>query len=186
MKTLIDQTYFCREINLPEVGNPIAGDLVCKFIDKYEPRYLVESLGYAFAKQFLEGLGVEPTDQRWLDLLNGCEWQDKKGNVLYFEGLRNSVTKVSPIANYVYYFYVRSRNSDTAMVGEVRAKTENSYRITPAEKMVNAWNDMVAWTRSMWYFLERSVNGDGDRVYPEFCVWKQMPTHFQSINSFGI
>ncbi|MFZ4798267.1 MAG: hypothetical protein ACOYMA_12295 [Bacteroidia bacterium] len=52
-------------------------------------------------------------------------------------------TKTSPIMNYVYYFYQRSKATVTTMAGEVKNQIINTAIASVQEKMKNAWNEMV-------------------------------------------
>jgi len=70
-----------------------------------------------------------------------------------------SVMPISMIANYVYYWWMRNEATQTAGVGEVMTKTENSYRTSPATKMIKAWNDMVDMVWECMRFLQRNDYG---------------------------
>lgn len=69
----------------------------------------------------------------------------------------------SPIADYVYYWYLRNNNTQTAAMGEVAGQAENATKVSPGYKMAKAWNDMVAKNRILREFL--LVN---NTIYPEY------------------
>lgn len=130
--SLIDATYFVNELDIPGQSNTVdsTGSALSSFIVKYETRYLKELLGLDLYAEFQAGLLIDPIEQKWIDLRNG---------------LRNETTKESPIANYVYYWWMRNHASRTSAIGEVVPVAENSERTSPIGKMVRAWNEMVDW-----------------------------------------
>lgn len=84
------------------------------------------------------------------------------GDTYIFEGSDQSLAqstgddKQSLIANYVYFWYMRLRASNTTDMGEVVGTSENSARVGPATKMSRAWNEMCEGIWQLWEFL--SVN----------------------------
>lgn len=159
---IVDDTFFTGKINLPQVGNSDGLANVTQFIDTYEPEYLKKVLGYDLWKAFTEGIeGSGTPDQRWLDLLQGKEfqYQSKPYNWAGFEN------KPSPISQYVYYQVLEDSASDTVLVGQSTGKTENAIRTSPVSKMIAAWNEMVELNIMLWNFLY--VN---KATYPEWDV----------------
>lgn len=69
----------------------------------------------------------------------------------------------SPIADFVFYYYLRKQATQTAGIGQVSPKAENANVVSPVEDMCAAWNAMVEKTKVLAEFL--NVNGS---VYPEF------------------
>lgn len=134
--SLIDASYFVNELDIPGQSNTVdsTGSALSSFIVKYETRYLKELLGLELYAEFQAGLLVDPIEQKWIDLRNA---------------LRNETTKESPIANYVYYWWMRNNVSHTASIGEVVPVAENSQRTSPVGKMVRAWNEMVNLNREI-------------------------------------
>lgn len=59
--------------------------------------------------------------------------------------------KQSPIANYVYYWYLRQNATTTAGGGE--ALNNVSLPVSPADKQRRAWNEMVNWNQKLTEFL---------------------------------
>jgi hypothetical protein len=137
------------------------------FISKRETEYLQKALGYAFSKLFKDGLDADEVAERWTDLRDGAEYTNCNGIVKKWEGFTND-EKLSPIANYVYYWYQRDNVSFTATVGEVASKTENAKSVSPYNKMFRAWNEMVDLTRGLYDFLLNKKDDDGAKVYTEF------------------
>lgn len=73
----------------------------------------------------------------------------------------------SCIANYVYYWYMRSLATQTTGTGEMQAQVENAKTVTARAKMVSAWNEMSEWVKEMNYYLQQS-NSSQVPVYPEW------------------
>lgn len=76
-------------------------------------------------------------------------------------GNENTLYRESPIANYIYYWYLRNNASTTAGSGE--AQNSVSTAISPADKQRRAWNQMVEWNRELIEFLYSS-----NTVYTQF------------------
>lgn len=91
--------------------------------------------------------------------------------------------KQSPIANYVYYWFIRNQHTQTASMGEVKSKTENAEISNPSLKMVRAWNEMSAWICDMVDYL--NTKKDDYIQWADQDVWC-MRRRFRPINEFNI
>jgi hypothetical protein len=91
--------------------------------------------------------------------------------------------KESPIAMYVYYWYIRNLFTQTSPMGEVGTANENAAPANPGYKMTRAWNEMATWIREMAFFLNTKRD-----VYPEWNsqFWGSMMNYFRPINEFNI
>lgn len=182
--SLIDQTYFIDEILIPmSVSDNSQESQVIRFIDDYENIFLQKSLGYNFYTLFRDGLLVTPTvSQRWIDLRDGVEWIDKWGKLHGWQTIRNAD------ANYVYYFFMRNTITQTAMIGETLANTENSVRASGGSKLSKAWYQMTEQVKQMWLMLQWRVvsSSDSTPVYPEFLIEEVCFDEFRGVNIFGI
>lgn len=69
----------------------------------------------------------------------------------------------SCIANYVYYWFRRNDSTQTAAIGEVITKAENSTNVSPRKKMAHAWNEMRVWVRDFLCYMEQNAT-----TYPEW------------------
>lgn len=145
---LIDSTYFVNELLIANISNTVdsTGSKITSFIEKYETRYLKELLGLGLYAEFIAGIAEDPIEEKWAVLL---------------DALRNDTTKESPIANYVYYWVMRNDATQSTGTGEVVANNENSRRVSPVDKMVRAWNEMVDWNDLIFEVLN---NGN----YPSY------------------
>jgi hypothetical protein len=105
----------------------------------------------------------------------------------FFKGIKSSFTPVSGterrslIANFVYYWYQRTKASESSGVGESITKTENAARTSPADKMTTAWNEMAVWVKEMVLFLRSKED-----VYTEFELQWMNPQYTRPINSFNL
>jgi hypothetical protein len=180
----IDKTYFQGELNIPslQAQSPVLNSLNL-FIQEREPMYLRSALGYSLWKLFIAGLAEAVPDARWTDLKNGADYTDGNGILRRWEGFTNSV-KQSPIAGYVYYWFVRDAATYTSSSGEVESKKENATNISPSMKSVRAYNDMVKQTAILHDYLTYAVDGNGDPLYPEYNP--EAVECFKTINIFNV
>lgn len=165
---IIDSSFFILDCFVAQRGQPAVVENLNLHISRYEPRFFGELLGLDLYNAFKAGLAVvspATPEQRWIDLRDGKQYVDPAGKQVVFEGLGNSTTKVSPAANYIYYWYQRGKASTTTGSGEVLPYLENGIRFSPANKMVQAWGEMVRMNYSTIHFLRSNAE-----VYPE---WQQ-------------
>lgn len=103
-------------------------------------------------------------EQRWLDLLEGKEFE-YAGRNYSWNGF-DPTSLITPIANYVYYKYMEEKAIDNTLVGTATGAVDNNTRTNPVPKMIDAWNSMVEMDKTLWMFLK--ANKD---VYPEWTYW---------------
>lgn len=72
---------------------------------------------------------------------------------------------VSPIADYVYFYWMRQQVTQTAGTGEVKPDNQNSFRASSRYKCTFAWNSMSEKTKVLNEFLMQNIS-----VYPEFNI----------------
>lgn len=87
------------------------------------------------------------------------------------------IYKRSPIANYVYYQYLKDSVSFTMGAGEVAPQTDVAS--SPKMKMVKAWNEMAKMNRELYGFITANQS-----VYPEYDF--RSFNLLETINEFGI
>lgn len=184
---LIDKSYFFTELLVPNAniaGGPVAEELD-NFIAKYEPQFLRYALGFELYQAFKAGY-VDPKPQRWVDLVSGVSYTDQGGRSYLWKGLApipDAGLKQSPIAMYVYFYFTQNRYTQTAAMGEVSTKNENSVVANPGAKMARAWGEMAEWMREMAYFLNTKRD-----IYPEWNSQRlyAMLEYFRPVNEFNI
>jgi len=156
--SLINESYFVGGLTIAQLSQEAVSLDVQWYIDKYEPLFLRESLGYAFSKLMLDN----PTEQRFIDLLEGSEYTYNDVE-RYFDGLANETTLQSPIANYVFYQYVKQQIEQQVGLGTVQPKAENATVVIPEYTLIRVYNEMVEMIRNMHLFLKANAT-----VYPEY------------------
>lgn len=150
MSYYIDISYFVGDIDIPNTDSTNKNNLELA-IKHYEGEFLTRFLGGTLYQQVLDATtfpGITVTGV-YEDLVKGASFTDSNGNANYSEGLTglylfdNGSFKRSMIANYVYWQWMRQRSSQTVGVGVAKSKVENMMQVSPNEKMVKAWNEMV-------------------------------------------
>lgn len=70
--------------------------------------------------------------------------------------LVDSVNKISPIANYVYYFHRKEHKFASGDTGDYMTKKDNTLTVQPEHKMIAAWNNMVELNYEVckWIFYD--------------------------------
>ena len=172
--SLIDQSYFRGEVNLPNLDKRI--NTFNSFLDQYEKEILIDLLGLELYDLFIAGLAVQPTvDQKWLDLRDGADFDlNYNGRIikLHWIGLKN-LDKKSLIAYYAYHKIRKSETSTTTSVNEVRGKLENSKTVNESRKLINAWNLMLKSYGETFYF---------DKYSTEYDTYNDSPSAFNFLN----
>ena len=130
MATLISPSYFHTEIFIPNIleATPVeqarAAELQ-RFINKYEPEYLDLIMGYDMRVEFLAGLAANPIPAKWSELKTQ---------------LVNTSLLLSPIADYVYFYYMRFHLTQTTRSGEITTQVDNGTLTGSNFKQVAAYN----------------------------------------------
>lgn len=182
--SLIDYSYFIRNITIPNIDpakptNAVTLDRLISFIQKYEPECLRNILGYALYKAM-----VIETSQRVSDLIYGADYIDYQNVSRRWRGLIQPNEKISLIANYIYYFYQEAAATQTSGVNTNIPKGEASVAVSPADKMLNAWQFFHEETSELIYFLWNQNRPYSLAVYPEFTEQQRYYTqNFSRINA---
>lgn len=167
MATLIDKTYFHTELFISnitessEVEQARAAELQ-RFIDKYEPIYMNNVLGETLYSEFLAGLALNPIPAKWTAL-----------KALFVDTSK----LLSPIASYVYFYYMRNHATETTAAGEVTSVTENGEVVGANYKMVRAYNEASESADLIKEWLRSNI-----ATYPTFVNGGS----FGIVNTFGI
>lgn len=154
--TLIDSTYFVGELSLPAIREnsgktgseaileKIKNKELNAMIEKYERRFLKLMLGEKFTNEFYSGLNLPDTDpnkEKWIVLKNK----------LCIEG---ELLKKSPIANYVYRFYLLKLRDETTQTGTKKSKSTFADNVSDTRKLVRSWNEMVDFNKKFIKWFE--------------------------------
>lgn len=163
--SLINSSFFVRDIYIPNTNNLPTLAKINLFIQKHESECLNKILGY----KMYSILKTEPSS-RVNDLVYGTGFHSPSNFERYWNGIVHD-TDISLIANYVYYQILKSDASQNSGRGVKISKHESGEGFSSADKMVSAWKFFASETREMCCFLWNKRVGDvttGDRVYPEF------------------
>ena len=176
--SLIDSTYFVREINLPTGAN---SDVTAS-IARYEKDILIQLLGYDYAKLVL-AYDSGTSSQIIKDIVEGKEYTEGSYTVKW-NGLKNT-DKVSLLAYWVYIQYVKDHAIDFQNVGAVASSVENGVNVGPAMLIQRAsvklrelagYSGQDVYAASLYNFLAKHSDS-----YPLW-LWKE----YQIENIFGI
>ena len=164
---IIDGSYFTGVLSLgiiwdiddDSITRKAERDNLQSYIDLYEKKYLRMVLGKSMSREFIEYILSGDND--------GDKWEKLK------EKLSNK--GYSPVANYVYFHYVRRCVIKQTPVGTVYASGDE--KANPNILLVSAWNDMVQMNKDLYDFLE------SDKEYEGFSF---NCTMLECINGMGI
>lgn len=155
---LIDYAFFQGPLLIsgivsPDVAPSLTTSAITRDIDNYisyyETEYLIKVLGKEVYEQFSEYLQSEEKEPIKL-------WDDLKSMLVGAMG----EMKVSPIANYIYFFYARNHQSDVSVNG-VKKDSDVGDLVSPMGKMVSAWNGMVKMNADLYEWLDtQSIDVD--------------------------
>ncbi len=128
---LINQSFFIRDITIPNTGNDQVLERLNSFIAKYEPQCLLKLLGYPLYKLF-----VTEDSTRMTDLESGTDYVGINGNIYKWNGLVHDKDQ-SLIAYYIYYYFQEASATQSTGVNTSVPKGADSSPVTPADKMIN-------------------------------------------------
>lgn len=180
--TLIDASFFIRDINIPNISKtgPILERLT-SFIKRFCPEALIGVLGYSLYKILINETSVRVTSIR-----DGLEYTDVNGVLRKWQGIVHD-TDVSLLANYVYCIYQDSSATQTTGVSTSVSKTEAGTSVSPGDKIVDSWGYFSSQSKELVSFLWNQ-NQSNTPVYPEFTndqVWRSL-NFCRPINLLGI
>lgn len=134
-------------------------DNIQSYINLYERKFLQMVLGKSMSREFIEYLLSGKND---ID-----KWERLKDKL--------SVKGLSPVANYVYFQYVRRCGIKQTQTGTVYSSGDD--RANPNPLLISAWNDMTDMNKSLCFFLKSNKDYEGFH-FNSYMVEK--------INSMGI
>jgi hypothetical protein len=159
----IDASYFFGPLHVAQKSDSAVSGSLTMFIDEHEDRLLTDLLGYDLYKAYKAG--IANSTQIYKDIRDGKEYTNRAGISTKWRGLIYTVgsAKKSLIANYVYWHWMQNEVSSTTGTGEKVAANQNAVNVSPAGKMVEAWNEMVTM---IWDLIEFLLTKESD--YPQF------------------
>lgn len=153
---LINNTYFYSGVTkIAGLGKEPYDSTVTAYVAQYEPEFLIKALGYTLYNE----LDTNPTEQRFIDLVEGGTYVNRHGYTEQYKGLKYTLATVnySMIANYVYWCYLRDGAIQLGTTGTAITHTENATRVSPLAKQTIAWNTMVDQVRALDGYLHANM-----------------------------
>lgn len=169
MESLIDISDFVGDRSIPNSGNKDVMEKINFFITKYEPQCLLAVLG--------------------LDLYNACVAEDPIVDDSRIDRLVNGFESWSGlkslVVDYVYFYYTKDATIQNTGKNMVLPQVDAGFNITPAQKMIDAWNSFNYGVTNMELFLDDEDNID---IYPEFDIVQafKLDCFSRTINEFDI
>lgn len=111
---------------------------ISRMIKERQREFFNLVLGVDITNDFYAGLKEEPILQKWIDLEN-----------MFF----NVEDKISPVANYVYFFAIAKLTRKTNTGGVAGTKQELSLQTNPIIEQCEAWNKIDTMMRPIYIFL---------------------------------
>lgn len=179
--SLIDQSYFQAELVIANLGSNSNSANLDLFIKKYEKEVLIKLLGLKTYEDFKTATNPSiPLVSPWKELVEG-ENYTYDGKLRQWIGFVND-EKQSIIANYVYFHWNRNLAYQSVGIGTVQQKAENANVVSPIQKMVRSWNEMIEMVKDFHCYMKANQTDFPDWV--EFdCETKE---YFSTINEFNI
>ena len=148
----IDETYFSNEpvyLTGLKQSNGYSSDVsgenlsaLNKALNRFTKAYLKQLLGSDVYSEY----DADKENPKW----------DSLKTVLI-----NDEDKISPIANYVYFFFRHENNVVSGSTGDFIDKMDNMQSVTIAHKLANAWNDGVCLNEIVCkWILDNIINAE--------------------------
>lgn len=203
---LIDNTFFVGELGIPNSDDPSVAASLTLFTNRYEVELLRTWLGEDLYRDFVTALGQNKTtgvyanvnngqamdgvDAMWANLLNGVEYEGMDQRLHKWNGFvclsdDGYPVKKSPIANYVFYKYMRDQALQRTGIGVINPTNESGVPASGSEMMSRAWNTMIDWGHQLIWYLDTYY------AEPLYVNWQlqnryRMLEKFRYINQFSI
>lgn len=167
MAYLIDETYFIRELFVPNADEQdrSAYSELQQFIDEKTRLCLKDALGYTLFKDLdsniTNGNLDEDAPQIWQNLVKGVEYT-KDNELVKWDGLliKEGAFKKSLLANFTFYYWLQYRQTQLSGVGEVVLQAKNAISVNSTQRQTSIWNEFVEmyqgkqskFTRNEYYY----------------------------------
>lgn len=167
MANLIDVSFFESGLRtIPNVDKQTVKDRIEQAITTYQDYFLKEQFGYEFQKLML----ANPTDPIYANVIDGAEWTDYNGFLQKWDGL------LEPLADYVFYKFIKENIIKFDGVGFSASSTENASLVQPIQIPVMVYNRFVEQMEHLYDYL----------IYSDFDYSKIKWQQRRFINEFGI
>ena len=196
MANITTYQHFTGNIQLPNTASTKAlGEALGDFIKQREKQFLYEFFGVTLGQLIETDITTPSGNLPYTAIKAGANYTDVASDVQRWEGFAYNATTLvqSPIANYVYFHFMRYMETQTSGLGEVLQQVESGTRINAAPKLAKAWNDMVDMCWLLHGYL-CSVK-DTYAILDDYIGFKYAPMcginssnqkYFTKINAFSI
>jgi len=143
---LIDNTYFVGKYEIPNINESNNGvsETLDLFIDIEVRLFMQNLLGLELFKDFdsymTDGVLSPNAPQKWLDLVNGVEYDSKKWNGLIY---KIGTYPKSLFTNYIWTKYLVERNKIDGNGNANVIESKNSLLGNAANQYFLIWNEFV-------------------------------------------
>lgn len=173
----ISAAYFVGEILIPNISGTTTTERANLLplqvaMAKYESVFLTKLLGKDLYDLYVADIALVTPSARFTALNNLIYYTDAALTALG--------TGISPVAYYIYFFFMRSQSSITLTGGEGLTQHENFTQYGAREKMIYAWNEMVRLSQIIQDWLVTNI-----ATYPEYYTndaYADLPSEFTIIN----
>jgi hypothetical protein len=143
-----------------QAGSPIAGTSAFSDNRLLNKQFIIERIGYGtLFKEGDEGV-VSPDFSMTgstITLLNGDAFAPGEKYYIHLLSIGSTINytgiNISPIANYVYFYYMRDNATQTTRNSEKLSKSANATDVSPENKQRAAWNEMVWMNKKLYGYL---------------------------------
>lgn len=180
--TLITASYFTGDIIIPELvdleesQSPMAQALassgqqqIKQLVSKFQYTFIAKMFSEEFAKDFIEAASLEEPGELFIEVHRRL-----------FSSIDNYL--YSPIAYYVYYWYMRNTKTTTTAYGEVNIDFAFGRASNNNFKMLNAWNEMVELARPVYLW----ANSQRELFRQQGYIIKPSKSLITKLNQFGL
>lgn len=167
---LVNASFFTGDITIANTDDNRVIERLSYFIEQEEEKCLSAILGYRLYK-----LLSSETSTRIQELIDGADYTDYYGNLQRWKGIvHGTVANQSLVADYIYTIYQADAATQTTGVSTATSLTDGGLSVSPADKILNAWNKFSNETHSLISFLWNKNNKPSvTPVYPEWTVYQR-------------
>jgi len=197
---LIDTSYFVNEISLPSVkstSETVGSDKVIAnsknnslnaFIEEYQEKFLHLLFGKSFTDEFLEGLNNEvylkDNKNNFIKEISGKFIKIKTNNNKKWLVLKSKLCvekifyKESPIAYYVYFYYLQNLRDNTTVTGKKKHNSSFANNVSDYKSIVRAWYKMIEFNRMFINWFNNNSEIYNFKLYTEPVFNPSENSHF--------
>lgn len=140
---LLSNEYFVGRLSVPNLPDLTVGPTISAglsfYSDRYVPKFLDLVLGEDLAAEFLLEIAEAYPLAKWTDLR---------------DALMDDDTHISPMANYVYFYFMRDQFPALGQTGAQFPEGTGAVVGYHTERLADAWNDMTDLLEDFWDWMD--------------------------------